>query len=148
MAATLQDVLLAEDTRPKVVADLQVLVDEEVSDKGGASGLAIKGAYKAVKAFASGIIHDTVDTLLPEFLEKLEPYWASFTTSGSGDFGKYLSDRGDEVSNALLSVTDARAEQSERPPLRKAYGMVRGSGVKSVEAALPRLGTLIQKYMG
>jgi hypothetical protein len=147
MAVTLQDVLLAKDVRPKVVTDCQKLVEEEVKDKSGISGTAIKAAYKTVNAFASGIIHDAVDTLLPEMLAKLEPYWAAFTDEGGGDFGGYLSDRGGEVSEALLSVTDARAAASTRAPIRKAYNMIRSSGVKNVETALPRLGALIQKYM-
>jgi hypothetical protein len=45
-------------------------------------------------------------------------------------------------------VTDERAKTSERAPIRKAYNAVRPSGVKNVEAALPRLGALVQKYAG
>ncbi len=148
MAATLQEILLTPDNRPKVVADCQTLIDQEVSDKSGISGTAIKLAYKTVNAFASGIIHDAVDSLLPDFAAKLEPYWADFTASGSAEFGDYLAKRGEEVSESLLSVTDERAERSERAPLKKAYSTVRPSGVKNVEAALPRLGALIQKYAG
>lgn len=148
MAATLQDVLLTPDNRPKVVADCQTLIDQEVSDKSGISGTAIKLAYKTVTAFASGIVHDAVDTLLPEFVAKLEPFYADFKNEGAAEFGDYLAKRGGEVSEALLSVTDERAANSERAPIKKAYNTVRPSGVKNVEAALPRLGALIQKYAG
>jgi len=148
MAATLQEILLTPDNRPKVVADCQTLIDQEVSDKGGISGTAIKLAYKTVTAFASGIVHDAVDTLLPDFAAQLEPYWADFAASGGSEFGDYLAKRGGEVSEALLSVTDARAASSQRAPIKKAYNTVRPSGVKNVEAALPRLGALIQKYAG
>jgi hypothetical protein len=146
MAATLQETLLAPDIRPKVVADCQTLIEQEVSDKSGISGAAIKLAYKTVTAFASGIVHDAVDSLLPEMLEKLEPFWAEFSADGGSGFGDFLAKRGDEVSEALLSVTDARAEASTRAPIKKAYSTVRPSGVKNVEAALPRLGALVQKY--
>jgi hypothetical protein len=142
MAETLQEALLAPDVRPSVIADAVTLVDEEVSEK----GLIIKGAYKTVTAFASGIVKDVIDSLLPDFLEKLQPYWADFAANGGGSFGDYLAARGEEVSEALLSVTDARAANSERAPLRKAYNAVRPSGVKNVESALPRLGALVQKY--
>ena len=142
MAETLQEALLAPDVRPNVVADAVTLVDEEVAEK----GLIIKGAYKTVTAFASGIIRDVIDGLLPDFLAKLQPYWADFAANGGGSFGDYLAARGEEVSEALLSVTDERAANSERAPLRKAYSAVRPSGVKNVEAALPRLGALVQKY--
>ena len=142
MAETLQEALLAPDVRPSVIADAVTLVEEEVSEK----GLIIKGAYKTVTAFASGVVKDVIDALLPDFLEKLQPYWVDFAANGGGSFGDYLAARGEEVSEALLSVTDERSANSERAPLRKAYNAVRPSGVKNVESALPRLGALVQKY--
>jgi histone H3/H4 len=146
MAATLQETLLAADVRPNVVADCQTLIEQEVHDKSGISGAAIKAAYKTVTAFASGIIHDAVDTLLPDFLDKLQPFYTDFLSSGGADFGDYLAKRGEEVSEALLSVTDERAANSTRGTIKKAYGMIRSSGVKNVETALPRVGALVQKY--
>ena len=142
--ADLQEILLAPDVRPNVVADGVTLVEEEVADK----GLIIKGAYKTVTTFASGIIHDAVQTLLPDMLVKLQPFWTEFNANGGGSFGDYLVSRGEEAAEALLSVTDERAKNSERAPIRKAYSAVRPSGVKNVEAALPRLGALVQKYAG
>ena len=47
---------------------------------------------------------------------------------------KYLAKRSGEVSQALLSVTDARAAASDRPTIIKAYRSVRGMAVKQVEA--------------
>ena len=144
MAETLQEILLAPDVRPNVVADGVTLVEEEVADK----GLIIKGAYKTVTTFASGIIRDAVDTLLPDMLVKLQPFWTDFNAAGGGSFGDFLVKNGEAASEALLSVTDERAKNSERAPIRKAYSAVRPSGVKNVEAALPRLGALVQKYAG
>jgi hypothetical protein len=79
-------------------------------------------------------------------VDQLEPYWADFSTSGGSGFGDYLAKRGDEVAQALLSVTDARAAASGRPTIIRAYGTVRGSAVKHVEAALPAIGELVLKY--
>jgi hypothetical protein len=50
------------------------------------------------------------------------------------------------VSEALLSVTDARGAASERPTIVKAYNKVRPSAAKHVTAALPNVGALVQKY--
>ena len=50
------------------------------------------------------------------------------------------------MSEALLSVTDARAGFSDRPTILKAYRAVRGGAAKHVTAALPTVGALIQKY--
>jgi hypothetical protein len=146
MAATLQEILLAPDTQPNVIADCLALIEQEVSDKSGIAGTAVKLAYKTVTTFASGYVRDTVEDLLPDLAEKLQPFWADFTTSGGSEFGDYLAKRGDEVADALLSVTDARAVASDRPTIVKAYRSVRGGAAKQIEAALPRVGELVLKY--
>jgi hypothetical protein len=148
MAATLQDILLAPDTQPHVVDDCQQLIEREVSAKSGVSGTAVKVAYKTANSFAPGYLRSKVEQLVPEMVTKLEPFWADFTASGSSGFGDYLVKRGDEVSEALLSVTDAHATHSDRPIIVKAYNAVRGSAAKHINAALPDLGTLVQNYAG
>lgn len=148
MAATLQQILLAPETRPQVIADCYKLIEQGVSDMTGISGAAVKLAYKTVNAFMPGHVRFMVGSLLPDMVDKLEPYWADFTTSGGSAFGDYLAKRGDEVPQALLSVTDARAAASGRPTIIKAYSTVRSGAVKHVEAALPRIGDLVHKYTG
>lgn len=117
MAAILQDILLTPDTWPHVIADCQKLIEQEVSGKSGVSGTAVKLAYKTASTFASGYLQATVENLLPDMVAELEPYWADFNASGASGFGDYLVKRGEEVAEALLSVTDARAENSERPAI-------------------------------
>jgi hypothetical protein len=131
-----------------VIADCHALIEQELAGKSGISGSAVKLAYKTVSAFASGYVQSMVETLLPDMIVKLEPYWADFNASGAGDFGDYLVKRGDEVSGALLSVTDERAAASDRPTIIKAYRSVRGSAAKHVTAALPAVGALVQRYAG
>ena len=146
MAATLQNILLTPDIRPHVVAECQKLIEQEVSGKSGVSGTAVKLAYKTARTFAPGYLQDTVESLLPDMVVELEPYWTDFNASGASGFGDYLAKRGEEVSEALLSVTDAHAKNSQRPTILKAYRAVRGSAAKHVVAALPNVGSLVQKY--
>ncbi|HEY6295450.1 MAG TPA: hypothetical protein VIX15_07285 [Streptosporangiaceae bacterium] len=148
MAATLQETLLAPDTQPQVVADCLKLIDQEVSAKSGVSGTAVKLAYKTVNAFASGYLRSQVEQLVPAMVPQLEPFWADFSASGSSEFGDYLVKRGDEVSAALLTVTDQWAEDSGKPTIVKAYRAVRGGAATHVTAALPNLGALVQKHAG
>jgi len=146
MAETLREILLTPDTEPKVIADTKTLIDQELSDKSGVSATALKLAYKTVTSFAPGYFNDTLRDMLPLIADKLEPFWEDFNTAGGSEFGDYLSKRGDEVSEALLSVTDTMRENSRRPVIIKAYNAVRGSARKHIEAALPRLGDLVMKY--
>jgi len=146
MAATLQEILLTPETQPQVTDDCFTLLEQELSDKSGVSGTAVKLAYKTVNAFMPGHVYHMVGKMLPDMVVKLEPFWADFRASGGSEFGDHLAKRGDEVSEALLSVTDARAAASGRPTIVKAYTAIRGSAGKHVTAALPQIGALVQKY--
>jgi hypothetical protein len=146
LAATLHEMLLAPDVKPQVVADCQALVERELDSKSGVSGIAIKIAYKAITAFAPGYYTETVESMLPDMADKLQPFWADFIASGGAGFGDYLAKRSDEVSEALLSVTDDMRDRSGRPTVIKAYNAVRNGAGKHIEAALPDLGAMVQKY--
>jgi hypothetical protein len=144
--ATLHEMLLAPDVEPKVVTDVLALVDNELASKSGISGTAVKVAFKAITAFAPGYYQETVASMVPDMVDQLAPFWADFQTSGSADFGDYLAKRSDEVGPALLTVTDAMRDRSGRVTVVKAYSAVRNGAGKHIEAALPNLGAMVQKY--
>jgi uncharacterized protein DUF6918 len=146
---TLQEMLLAPDIHSKVVADCEELVTNQVGEMSGVTGAAVKLAYNTVRKVDANHIHAMIETILPNVADALAPYWAQFSvefTPSSGDFGGYLAARDEEVAEALLAITDRRRDNSNRPAIVKAYNTIRGRAIKQVKAALPALGTLIQKY--
>ena len=145
--ATLQEQLLTPENAPHLIADTKALVDSELASK-GITAAPLKGAYTAIKAFAPGYYDEVITVILPGVVYQLEPYWADFKTSGRSDFGEFLSKRPAEVSESLLAVTDDMASNSGRAAVVKAYQLVRGGAGKNIEAALPALGALVQKYAG
>lgn len=142
---TLSEKLLEPQVRPHVVADCAKLVDEEVAAKSGLSGIAIKAAYAVVKAVKGGIIPEVLDGLLPSFAEKLEPTYQGWL-AGNGTLPDYFDPRASEVAEALLTITDDRAQKSKNATLRKAYEKLRPTGKKNVEQAVPRLAQLLAKH--
>ena len=148
MYSSLPDILLTEGAQQQVARDCQELVEQELDAKSGLSASALKVAYKAVTAFAPGYYQSTVEKMVPDLLEKLQPFWVDFHAEGGGQFGEFLVKRGGEVSEAVLTVTDGMAHGSPRPTVVKAYNAVRGGAARNIEAALPNLGALVQKYMG
>jgi hypothetical protein len=146
MPATLEQMLLAPEAQPRVVADCMALVEQQLGAKSGVSGAALKVAYKAVTAFAPGYYQETIESMLPDMAVQLQPFWADFQESGGADFGDYLAKHTEEVGPAMLTVTDNMASISQRPVIIKAYKAVRGSAGKHIEAALPSLGAMVQKY--
>ncbi|MBK6697531.1 MAG: hypothetical protein IPG50_35900 [Myxococcales bacterium] len=141
--STLGEILEAK--KPAVVEDCLHIIEAEVDDKGGLSGFAIKAGYKTVKGVKPGFIKQAVTDLLPEFATALDPLFQEAKTKGSpvGDFFKAQSDR---VADALLAITDAKAERSKSAVVKGTYDKLRSSAKKNVEAAVPRLGAMVQKY--
>ena len=146
MTQPLSATLLNESNRPRVVETLLVVVDEEVKSKKGISGGVLKAAYAAAKKVQPGILPRALNSMLPDFAQAIDPFWSDFQAAGGGDFGAYLGGRSEQASDALLSVTDARAERTRREALKKAYGSVRGKAKEHVAAALPRLGRALQGF--
>ncbi len=148
MYSNLPDILLVDGAQAQIAADCQALVGQELATKSGMSAAALKVAYKAVTAFAPGYYQSTVESMVPNLMKQLQPFWADFQASGGGQFGDYLVKRGDEVAEAMLTVTDDMAQGSERPAVVKAYNAVRGGAAKHIEAALPAVGALVEKHAG
>jgi hypothetical protein len=143
--STLTEILLAPGNRPKVVVDCNRLIDEEVDSKGGLSGLAVKGAYALVKAVKPGFVSEAVDGMIDDFVKRLEPFYAAAQAKNE-PIGPAMNARAGEVAEALLAISDERAQRSKNGSLKKAYEKLRPTGKKHVEAAVPRIGRLIAKY--
>jgi hypothetical protein len=146
MHSTLPDILLADGAQQQLAADCQALVEQELSAKSGVSAAALKVAHKAVTAFAPGYYQSTIESMVPDLLDRLQPFWADFQAAGGGQFGDYLVKRSEEVSEAVLTVTDDLAKRSDRGSIVKAYSAVRGGAGRHIEAALPAVGTLVEKH--
>ena len=74
--ATLRELLGTGDKRPALIDDSLRVLEAEVDDKSGLSGIAIKTAFKVVKGISPGFLRQVVDHLLDDFLNAL--VWASF----------------------------------------------------------------------
>jgi len=142
--AKLTDKLPLPDKRKEIVDACARLLDVEVGKKKGIGGLAVKAAYKMLKAFKPGTVPNTVDALFDDFIEALDKFHGEY--DGSGSFGGYLKTRDAEVAEALVQVTDRRAQNTKHNSLRKGYQKLRGSAKRNVQEAVPGLADLIDRY--
>ncbi len=137
--------LLTSDNKDRVVDDCCTLIDAEVKDKGGISGLAIKAGYGAVKGVKPGFVRNVVTDLLPEFAKALDPIWQD-AKKDNAPIAPYFASNSARVADALLAITDAKAQRAKSAVVKGTYEKLRGSAKKNVEAAVPRLGEMVQKY--
>lgn len=141
----LNDVLSDEAQRASIIEDVCHLVDDEVAKQKGLGGVAVKAGYKLVQGVKPGFVRRVVESLLPEFAAALEPIRERAVSQGEA-VGSYFSAHTEEVAEALLAVTDSRAQSSDHGSVKGAYGKLRGSARKNVESAVPGLGKIIEKY--
>jgi hypothetical protein len=147
---TLAGTLLADPARrPRLLTDCERLIEDEVGSKGGLTGLAIKAAYRVVCAVKPGIIRESMDGLLDDFVRRLEPFYAQHRSGGGAPaaFGSALTRRPSEVADALLGITDDRARRARNATLKGAYERLRPSAKKHVEEAVPRVGRTLSAHL-
>ena len=138
---TLSELLGAQPKRDQLVADACKVLDDEVSDKGGLSGLAIKGAYGVIKGIKPGFIREVVDGLLDEFLRVFGPPVPRGGHQG-GPAGAHLQGNPGRVADALLAGghrREGRARTEGRGEVRQIHKL-RRTAKKQVEAAGPAPG--------
>ncbi|MGZ3458530.1 MAG: DUF6918 family protein [Archangium sp.] len=145
--ASLTEALTNETKKAAVIDDCCALIDAEVADKGGISGLAIKAGYSAVKGVKPGFIKHAVTDLLPEFASALEALYQEAKKVGK-PVSAHFTSNASRAADALLTITDGKVRHSKSGLIKGTYEKLRGSAKKNVEAAVPRLGRLIEKHAG
>ena len=142
---TLADVLTSEDKRKTVVDECIVVLEQEVQDKGGLSGIAIKAAFRTVQGIKPGFVRNVVNDLLPEFAKAADPVYQEAVTKSIAPSRHFTTEAG-RVADALLAITDRRAERTKYTAAKKLYEGLRSTAKRHVESAMPRVGALIQKH--
>ncbi|MBC7171658.1 MAG: hypothetical protein H5U40_04490 [Polyangiaceae bacterium] len=142
---SLIDALANENTLTEAAKDYCALIDDEVEKKSGLSGMAIKAGYKTVNSVKPGFIEKVVKDLLPEFARALAPLESEAQAKGQ-PVSSYFPANASRVADALLAITDQKAERSQNKVVKGAYGKLRGMAKSHVEAAVPGLAVLAQKH--
>jgi hypothetical protein len=142
--SSLKEQLGSGEKRQQVIEDAIKVLDAEVADKGGLTGLAVKGGYKVVQGVRPGFVRDVVTGLLDDFLDSVDPIYQE-AKQKSRPAGAYLLENKGRVAEALLGVTDRKAQRAEGM-IKKAYDKLRPLAKGQVEAAAPRLAQLLEKH--
>ena len=95
------------------------------------------GNRPKVIADCTQLINEAVDHMLDDFVKRLEPFWADAQAKNE-PVGPLMNARAPQVADALLAISDERAQRSTNPTLKKAYEKLRPTGKKHVEQAVPR----------
>jgi hypothetical protein len=142
--STLKEILSRPGTRPQVIRDCEQIIEEEVASK-GLTGIPIKAAYAVIKAIKPGFIPEVIDGLLDDFADRLDPLYQAAKAKNE-PVTAYLNARSGEAAEALLGITDQRAQRAKNQVVRTAYEKLRPMAKKHTEAAIPRVSRMIAKH--
>ncbi len=141
--AYLVEKLGTEPLRTQVIADCVELIDAQVKSK----GFVIKSAYATIKAIKKKFVSETVDALLDDWMTKIQPHYDKWSATKPSSFSDYIVARSEDVAEALLSVTDERAEKTSHTTAKKMYMRMRDSAKRNVVEAIPDLSRMIEKHL-
>ncbi len=133
--------------RRRIIEDGERLIEQEVADKGGFTGLAVKAGYKVVRGIRPGMIAMALDNLLDDFCAQVDPFHERFQASGEKDVRAFFVRNGNAIAQALLSITDGRARRADHRVMKAAYEKLRPEAVRHVTAAMPRLADLVRRHV-
>ncbi len=142
----LPDLLTADDVRRAVIDDCCQLIEDEVRAKRGMSGMALKAGFKAFKKVKPGALPMAVDGLLDDFAAAVDPFFQDHLDSGNDSAVQSFRPRAREIADALLTITDRKAERFERGLVRKTYYKLRPTAVDHTTEAVPGVARLVDKY--
>ena len=140
---SLVEKIAKEPNRQGVIHDCVELIDSQVKQK----GFVIKSAYATIKAIKRTFVSETVDSMLDEWLEKIQPHYDRWSANKASSLSDYLISRSDEVAEDLLKVTDGRADRTSHTTAKKMYGRMRDGAKKNVVEAIPALSKMIEKHL-
>ena len=144
MSTTVSEALLEPTRRPVAVAALTEVIDAEVAGKSGFGGAAVKAGYAAAKKLGGDFVTSATDRLLPQFASALDPFWA---TKGDQPFGAHLASQPTPPPTRCSPSPTPKAAGTSHGAAAKVYGSLRGKAKDHVVAALPRLGTAVERVV-
>ncbi len=131
--------------KPQVVDACVTLIETEVAGKGGLGGMALKTGFKTIRGIRPGFVKHVVDELVPEFAAVLDPMHQEAVEAGT-PVRAHFEANASRAADALLAITDGKAERSTNRVVKSAYGKLRGMAKANVESAVPGLADIIEKF--
>lgn len=147
---TLDHLINTPGTRESFIQDAVILVNQEIHKKTGFFGFTIRNTYKLVRRLDNGTVIDkSISNMLDEFLIVMEPFhqsYAQLNPDSRSDFSSYLLQYNDEVTQALLTISDGRREKVTNRFISGTYDRFRPYAETHVSEAVPAIGRLIATY--
>ena len=128
--------LLNNEKKDAVVSDCCTLIDDEVADKRGRSpGSPSKRVSAPSRVSSRGSCARSSATSSLRFARTLDPIYQEAKSQGKPVASYFVTNSG-RVADALLSITDSKANSAKSGVVKGTYDKLRPSAKKHVESAV------------
>lgn len=134
-----------QNKRKLIIDDCEQMLDLEVADKRGLSGMTVKAGFAAVKKMKPGMIRHTLDDLLDELSANVDPLWQECQSKNADPVQFFVAQKV-AVANAMLAITDKRAQESQHRTIKVTYEQLRPKAVEYIGDAMPRFANILRKH--
>lgn len=146
----LRDALSDSSRYNRVIRACEQLVEQEVANKRGLAGVAVKTGFKVVKKVRPGIIPSALRALVPAFCDALDPVYQDACGDGldgsAQRFASALNQDTSATAERLLGVTDAKISDASSP-VQKTYKGLRKAARGHVVDAVPGLVSTLTPFV-
>jgi hypothetical protein len=139
----IQDLLQNNTSRSHILQLCVQLVEQEVQQVPGLSGLAVKTSYAVVKSLKPNMVAEVLEGLLDECARTLDPFVEKAWASNAQTAVPFFTEHATLIAQELLKLTDLRATRARNTMLLKIYEKLRPSALKHVEKAVPAIGQML-----
>lgn len=143
MAMTFEQAWADPGRRDRLIRDSVRIIEDEVAERRGITGMALKAGFAAFQRVQPGILRVAVEKLLPDFGRAIEPHWTA-----AGRAVPTFAGRATPIADDLLAVTDRLVARTRYAVIGQIYRTLRPSARDHVAAAVPRLGRLLGDHLG
>lgn len=145
---SLADIVLTAPNKDALVADCVKFTEERIASRSGLKGIAVKTGFSMLKAARPDFLPRAMQSLVPDFVEALEPLYGDYAKAPSRTgFAGYLEKNSDRAVQALLGVTDARAQRARNAAVKSVYAKLRSGAESEVSSALPQFAKVLNSYL-
>jgi len=139
--------LLAEDTRPVVIAACVALIQTRVAAQTGFAGGLVRHGFRLLHRWRDDFSERAVNKLLPDFCAALEPLHQDWLKAKQPDWQNFLAENNEQAVSALLGVADQSASTTNKKLVRRIYQQLRPRAERELGAVLPDLANLMNDWL-
>ena len=140
---TLKELLDTPDNRPRVLKACEDLVEDELNQAKGLSGIALRTAFAVVQALDDSFIQKALNKLFDDFMISLEPFWSQSTVASLEDDWR---SQAPQIADALLGAADKKIERVQNKSVKKVYSKLRPKAASYVQNAVPGLAQVVLSF--